>query len=109
MGGTTLNLSILYTTYPNETEAKKIIEVLLKESLIVCANIIPKITSMYEWKGKTQVDQESVAVLKTTSGLLNRVEKRIKELHSYDIPCILQLPQVQANHEFTTWVESILN
>ncbi|MBS3122670.1 divalent-cation tolerance protein CutA [Candidatus Woesearchaeota archaeon] len=96
-------LSILYITAKDENEAKNLSKILVAEKLIACANI-HNISSIYEWNGKLQDDKEAVIIAKTTDKLAEKVMKRVKEIHSYEIPCILSFP-AKGNKEYVEWVE----
>jgi periplasmic divalent cation tolerance protein len=91
-------------TCKNKAEAEKIANHLLKNRLIACANIFP-ISSLYRWKGKLQKDKEFVLLAKTIKNKAKYVEKEVKRVHSYDIPCIIQ-KEVTANKEFMGWIKN---
>lgn len=93
---------LIYTPCKNEQEAEKIAEILLTEKLVACANILPS-KSLYFWQGKLNKEQEAILILKTTKDKIKIAEGRIKELHSYELPCILKI-EGKANEEFETWV-----
>jgi periplasmic divalent cation tolerance protein len=90
-------------TCGNLREAKKIAETLLKEKLIACANII-QTSSIYEWKGKNESHSEEMVFMKTTEVAYPKVEKRIKELHSYEVPAIIAVPVEHTSEEYKKWV-----
>ena len=93
---------LVYVTFPDLRTAKKICKVLLKERLIACANIF-RIRSLYNWEGKINDANEFVAIMKTENKNKNNLEKRIKELHPYEIPAIIYF-KVKASEEFENWV-----
>lgn len=97
---------LLYVTTANANEAKLIARTLLNERLVACANIDSSITSLYRWKGDVQEDSEARLILKTRQPLTNRTVARIKELHSYDCPCILALPIEGGNEAFMRWIDA---
>ncbi|EKQ54771.1 MAG: CutA1 protein involved in divalent cation tolerance [Methanobacterium sp. Maddingley MBC34] len=75
--------SMVYITASGVEEAKKIARTLLGEKLVACANIIPKMESIYWWEGNLEEDVESVLLLKTHSELVDKVIDMVKEIHSY--------------------------
>jgi len=79
---------------------------LLNEKLVACANILPS-KSLYFWQGKLNKETESILILKTTKEKATVVEKQIKELHSYELPCILKI-EGKANEEFEKWVAEVV-
>lgn len=97
--------SIIYITTSNSEESEKIAKTLLKEKIVACANIIPQMNSFYWWEGKIEEDEESILILKTRKDHLDRVITRVKEIHSYDIPCILEIKVKSASSEYLKWLE----
>lgn len=93
---------MLYITYKDIEEAKKITSHLLEEKLVSCANIFP-IESFYWWKGKIENSDEVVSILKTRKENWEKVRDEIIKLHSYDVPCIVRI-DVEANEGFEGWV-----
>lgn len=101
---------LYYIPCPNKESAEKIAGTLLNEKLIGCANIIPGMTSMYWWEGKIETSSEYILILKTleSSDAQENLEKRIKELHPYSVPCLMVLPVASINPEYKNWLEQSL-
>ena len=95
---------LIYVTCPNKNSAKKIAKELLEEKLIACANIA-NIDSMYSWKGKVEESKEVLLLAKTRSSLFKKIKKRILDLHSYEVPCIISLPIIKGNKEYLEWIK----
>ncbi|MBL8665151.1 MAG: divalent-cation tolerance protein CutA [Candidatus Odyssella sp.] len=95
---------LLYVTAPNVAEAERIGEALVQERLVACANILGPIASIYWWQGKVQRDAEAVLIAKTRADLVERVVARVKELHSYTVPCVVSLAIEQGNPDFLRWI-----
>jgi periplasmic divalent cation tolerance protein len=96
---------LIYITARDKKQANVIGRTLVEERLAACANIYGKIDSFYFWEGKLCSDHEAVLIVKTIHGLLNRLVKRVKALHSYSVPCIVALPIIGGNKDFLTWVK----
>jgi periplasmic divalent cation tolerance protein len=94
---------IVYVTHKNKVEAQKVVDHLLQKRLIACANFMP-IQSCYWWKGKKETPREIVTLLKTRTELWKAVEKEIKKIHPYDVPCIMKIEAV-ANSEYEGWIK----
>lgn len=100
--------SMVYITTSGVLESKKIARKLLEEKLAACINIIPTIESIYLWKGNIEEDSESIMLVKTKSELVGKVIKRIEQLHSYEIPCILEIHVNKGSNNYLKWIESEL-
>lgn len=96
---------IIYTTCASEAEAETIAKALLDEKLIACANWWP-VRSAYNWRGKRQNENEIALILKTDESQAEAVSEKIKELHSYDTPCIARIEVAKINQEYERWLFS---
>lgn len=62
---------------------------LLDQNLIACANILPRMVSLFAWNGEREEAQETGVLLKTNSAKLDEAIARLAELHPYEEPAIL--------------------
>lgn len=100
------NIWWVYSTFPNEAEAFSVAQTLLEEKKVACTNMIAGVKSQYMWEGKLCCENECILLCKTQKSLVTAVIDRVKDLHSYDVPCIMALP-LQAGHApFMQWVMS---
>lgn len=95
----------IYSTTSNVEDAKKIARVLVKEKLVACVNIIPKIESIYRWKNKIEEDNECVIIAKTTDKNIDKTIKKIKEVHTYEVPDIIVLPIINGLDEYLNYIK----
>lgn len=98
-----MDISIIYMTARNEKEAEKIVTTLLDEKFIACGNIFP-VRSIYSWKGNREDEKEAAVIMKTRSSKVLRTIKRIKELHSYEVPEIISFKVDKGNKDYLAWV-----
>lgn len=94
----------VYATASDAAEAQRIGRAVVEERLAACANVIDGVCSIYWWQDAVQEAGEAVLVLKTTDDRLGALITRVKDLHSYDCPCIEALPVVAGNQGFLDWV-----
>jgi periplasmic divalent cation tolerance protein len=97
---------LVYVTTSGMDEARRIASALLVHRLIACANILPKMESVYRWNGKVQQDAEVVLMMKSVRGRVADINERVNELHSYDLPCVVALPLVEGSRAFLDWIRS---
>lgn len=100
-----MKLSIGYITVPNKAEARKIAEALLAERLIACANIIDGVESYFEWKGDLCRENETVIFIKTRAKNEDKIIRFIREIHSYQCPCIIFHDIENGNPAFLKWID----
>jgi len=101
-----MDYCLVYVTCKDEEEASLIAYDLVESNLVACANVIPKITSIYKWEGEICKDSESVLILKTKKEKFSLIENRVKELHSYDCPCVVSLDIDQGSKEYLKFLSS---
>jgi len=99
-----MKTKLIYVTAPSHEEAEKIAETVVTEQLAACANILDGATSIFHWEGKLCRENETVLILKTSEERVEELTIRIKELHSYDCPCVVALPIEGGNPDFLNWV-----
>jgi|WetSurMetagenome_2_1015567.scaffolds.fasta_scaffold100231_3 periplasmic divalent cation tolerance protein len=99
------SLILVYITVKDKNQARAIGKALVREKYAACANIIDRINSFYFWEGSLCDDNEAALIVKTRKSLLDRLIKRVKELHTYSVPCIVALPIVGGNPDFLKWVQ----
>jgi len=100
------NIKLFYITCANRSEAKKISHKLVIQKLAACVNLIGKINSIYFWKKKLQSDNEFLIVGKTTTNKMKKLISTVKNIHSYDVPCIVFFDIKKGNPEYLRWVKS---
>lgn len=97
------DVSIIFVTAGGEEEAVKIGRTLVEERLVACANIIPRIRSIYRWKGEVFDEEEYLVIMKTKASLFPTVQERVRQLHSYETPEIVSFPIDQGLPDYLAW------
>jgi len=99
-----MDMFFVYVTASSEAEATLIACSVVEERLAACANLLGAIKSIYWWEGELCEGKEVMLVLKTSSVRKSELIARIKQLHSYDCPCIVCLPIADGNPDFLDWI-----
>ncbi|MCX9012467.1 MAG: divalent-cation tolerance protein CutA [Candidatus Methanoperedens sp.] len=95
--------SIVYITTGNIDEARRIGSKLIEERLAACVNIFP-ITSIYRWKDNIEESNEFGMIVKTKTDKIKEIEERVKQLHSYELPCVISLSISESSPEYLKWI-----
>lgn len=95
---------VVYVTASDATEARRIGRAVVGARLAACANVIAGMRSVYWWQGKLEEGREAILILKTTADRLEALVARVKQLHSYECPCIEALPVVGGHQPYLDWV-----
>jgi periplasmic divalent cation tolerance protein len=94
----------VYITAPSGELGEIIGRTLVEERLVACINIIAGMRSIYRWEGKVEAANEVVLIAKSRATLFEEIEKRVKELHPYDCPCIVAWPIAAGHQPYLNWL-----
>lgn len=100
------NLRLVYITTKDKKEAKTIGRQIVEERLAACVNIIDGMESIYRWEDKIEEASECILIAKTPYHNVKELTERVKEMHSYDCPCVIsiQLTEQEGNQEYQHWL-----
>lgn len=98
--------SVVITTCENTNDAKEIINALLNEKLIACAQIFP-ISSYYVWNGEVANDPEISIFLKCKTELIDEIKQEILLKHKYEIPEIICLNISDGSKDYFDWIDDV--
>lgn len=93
----------VYSTFPSKKEAEKIGSALVRQKLAACVNIF-SIESMYWGKSKLVRNKETAMIVKTKKQNFRKVEDFILRHHSYDAPCIIEIPIGRVVRKYLNWL-----
>lgn len=81
---------IIQTTISSKEEAKKIAKILIEGKLAACVHL-KEIEAIYSWDNALCCENETLLSIKTKKELFFKVKSKILELHSYDVPEIIEI------------------
>lgn len=96
---------IIFITASSYEEARKVADALVTQKKAACVNIVPKVNSLFRWKGKIEDAEENLLVVKTRAKLLSEVVSTVKAVHSYEVPEIIALPIIEGNPDYLKWID----
>jgi periplasmic divalent cation tolerance protein len=89
---------VVLVTCSSPSEARKIARAVVEQRLAACANIVTApVRSIYRWKGKVESAKEFLLII-----------KKVKRLHSYDVPEIIALPIAAGSANYLNWISESL-
>ncbi|MCX6620069.1 MAG: divalent-cation tolerance protein CutA [Acidobacteria bacterium] len=97
---------VVLSTCGSEQEAETIAGRLVERRLAACVNILPRIRSVYRWKGAVEKAEEWLLTIKTRRHLFARLTREIQALHSYDVPEVIALSIVDGSDQYLDWLEA---
>ena len=93
-----------YLTAADMDEARRIAKTLVAERLAACVNILGQIESVYHWEGAVQFAGEIALLAKTTEACFDALAAKVRELHSYELPCVVAVPLARGEAAFLDWI-----
>lgn len=97
---------LVLTTCPDNETAERIARALVGESLAACVNILPIAQSIYRWKGQTESAAELLLIIKSLTDAFGAIQKRIRELHPYELPEIIAVAIADGLPEYLAWIRN---
>lgn len=95
---------VVLCTCPDHETALRIAEALVDRKQAACVNVLPGLTSVYEWEGTRQCEQEVLAIIKTREEAFAAVEETIRTLHPYELPEIIAVPLAKGFAPYLDWI-----
>jgi periplasmic divalent cation tolerance protein len=93
---------ILCTTPASDVE--KLARLLVEEQLVACINVAD-VNSFFKWEGTLEEEKEALLIMKTTTNNIDAIVRRVKELHSYEVPEVIALPIIGGFEGYLEWVK----
>lgn len=100
----TADVRVVLSTFSSIDEARTVCRQLVEERHAACANLVPAVESIYRWQGAVETATETIAILKTTEEGFARLEARLRELHTYEVPEVIALPVQGGSEAYLRWV-----
>ncbi len=97
-------LKAVLVTTGSEEQAVSIARVLVGERLAACVNVVGPVRSIYRWRDAVEDDREYLLIIKTRATLYIEVERRVRELHTYEVPEILALNADRGSPPYVKWL-----
>jgi len=99
-------MRLILTTCPVD-KSKKLVDEILRLKLAGCILDVSLSESKFWWKGKINQEKEVLLVFKTTKDLVDKLFKKIEELHPYEIPFIGEVEIKKVNEEYEKWLKEV--
>jgi periplasmic divalent cation tolerance protein len=82
---------------------------LVTEKLAACVNILPNLTSIYQWQGNIETANEYLLMIKTKVDQYQAIENWIKANHPYELPEIIAVSIEHGLPEYLQWINTCVS
>ncbi len=97
-------IRVILATTGSEEQALSVARALVGERLAACVNIVGPVRSIYRWRDAVEDDREYLLIIKTRATLYIKVEKRIREMHTYEVPEVLAVTADRGSPPYLQWL-----
>ncbi len=98
------NFSLTLVTAPDQDVARRIARSLVEARLAACANLIPKIESIYWWNAKIESAEEVLILIKSETDRMEELKKAIRDIHPYTTPEIITFALHDGCEHYLKWI-----
>jgi periplasmic divalent cation tolerance protein len=95
---------VLVTAPPRR--ARALARSLVEGRVAACVNLVPRVRSVYRWKGRVEEAAETLLVVKTSAARVPALLAAVADLHPYEVPEGLVLPVEGGLAPYVAWVEA---
>ncbi len=95
---------IVFTTFANVEDARRVVRSLVEERLAACGTVLPGAMSIYQWQGAIHEEPEVQVLLKTSAERVEALQSRLVDLHPYETPEFFALPAGQVYPAYGDWL-----
>lgn len=96
---------LVMTTCNNADDARSLAKIMVESGTAACVNISSPVTSIYQWKGNIETDEENILFIKSRRENFPKIQQVIQDNHSYEVPEIIALPIVEGESTYLNWLK----
>jgi periplasmic divalent cation tolerance protein len=95
---------VIYTTFPNESDARNLGAQLVELGLAACVNIFPGMISVYRWQAALETANETAMIVKTRKALQSQALDAIAARHPYTVPALIVFEPQHVAASYLEWL-----
>ena len=99
---------VVYCTCPDSQVAERIARQLVEKKLSACVNLLPQVTSVFQWEGGVEQESEVLLLIKSDTQHFAALEESIKEMHPHEVPEIIGVPVATGSADYMNWIDQCL-
>ena len=91
---------------PSSEVGTTLARALVSSRAAACVQVVPGVTSYYEWQGKMEESAEQLLLIKSRRSLLPQIADVVKAHHPYDTPELIALPVEAGSRRWLDWLRT---
>ncbi len=95
---------LVLTTYPEKQAAEQFARELVERRYAACVNVLPEMTSVYQWHDKVESGTECQLLIKTEKHRFSQLCRFISDNHPYELPEIVEVPISSGLPAYLSWI-----
>jgi periplasmic divalent cation tolerance protein len=99
----TSDYCIAMTTLEDNDSASRLARAVVEAKLAACVQLVD-IQSTFCWEGAVEDAREVLLLMKTRTGVYERLQQFVCDNHPYDVPEILQVPVTGGYGPYLSWI-----
>ena len=99
-------VAVVLVTCPSAAVARRISRQLIEGRLAACVNLIPRVESIFRWRGQIEQCREILLVIKTSRRRVAALQACVRKHHPYDVPEMIAWPLAMGHAPYLRWVLS---
>ena len=99
-----MKIKIIQTTIDSIEAAVSISEILVKNNISPCVQIISNVKSVYQWKDKVEHSNEILLLIKTIPENIQKSKNIILKHHHYDTPEVIVMDGHILEDDYQAWL-----
>lgn len=89
--------------------AEEISKSLLEDRYCACVNIINGVKSIYHWKNRIEMEEESILLFKTEASMEEHLKEALLRIHPYETPEFISISIESGSADYLKWISSSLH
>ena len=98
-----MKIKIIQTTTDSIKIAESMSELLVKNNILPCVQIISNVKSVYQWKDKVKHSNEILLLIKTIPENVQKCKDIILKHHNYDAPELIVMDGYILDDDYQAW------
>ena len=100
------DIVLVFVAVPDAAVGDRLARALVEERLAACVTVGDAVRSTYRWRGAVTTEAERQMVIKTTQDRVAAIERRLADLHPYELPECLAVPVSGGSPAYLEWLRA---